>query len=76
MGMPKDSGTRAQFFEFVKRYQTFPGKVERRTDAPSMENVVEKKINLFDWITLFRLNQGEGAFWFHLCSFVFHVSAR
>jgi 4-hydroxybenzoate decarboxylase len=24
MGMPKDSGTRAQFFEFVKRYQTFP----------------------------------------------------
>ena len=63
MGMPKDSGTRAQFFEFVKRYQTFPGKVERRPDAPWMANVVEKNINLFDLIPLFRLNRGDGGFY-------------
>lgn len=63
MGMPKDSGTRAQFFEFVKRYQTFPGEVERRTEAPWMENVVEKNINLFDLIPLFRLNRGDGGFY-------------
>jgi UbiD family decarboxylase len=63
MGMPKDSDTRAQFFEFVRRYQTFPGKVERRDDPPWQENVVEKDVNLFDLIPLFRLNRGDGGFY-------------
>src|SRR6266403_4468287 len=48
MGMAKDSGTRAQCFEFVKRYQQYPGKVERVRDAPWMENVIDKGVNLFD----------------------------
>ena len=41
-------------------YQTFPGKVERQTDKPWMENVVEKNINLFDLIALFRQPEGAG----------------
>src|SRR5260370_42292107 len=28
-GMPKGSDTRAQFFEFVRRYQQYPGTVQR-----------------------------------------------
>jgi vanillate/4-hydroxybenzoate decarboxylase subunit C len=52
MGMPKDSETRAQFFEFVKRYQQYPGKVERVKDPPWMENVIDKDVNLFDIMPL------------------------
>src|SRR6266481_3340315 len=63
MGMPKDSDTRTQFFEFVRRYQAFPGKVERRDDPPWRENVVETDVNLFDLIPLFRLNRGDGGFY-------------
>jgi vanillate/4-hydroxybenzoate decarboxylase subunit C len=63
MGMPKDSDTRAQFFEFVKRYQQFPGKIERVTDAPWMENVIDKDVNLFDIMPLFRLNRCDGGFY-------------
>jgi vanillate/4-hydroxybenzoate decarboxylase subunit C len=63
MGMPKDSDTRAQFFEFVRRYQQYPGKVERVKDAPWMENVIEKDVNLFDIMPLFRLNRGDGGFY-------------
>ena len=63
MGMAKDSGTRAQFFEFVKRYQQYPGKVERVKDAPWMENVIDKGVNLFDIMPLFRLNRGDGGFY-------------
>jgi 4-hydroxybenzoate decarboxylase len=63
MGMPTDTDTRTQFFEFVRRYQTFPGDVERRDDPPWQENVVEHDINLFDLIPLFRLNRGDGGFY-------------
>ena len=63
MGMPKDSDTRAQFFEFVRRYQQFPGEVERVTDAPWMENVIDKDVNLFDIMPLFRLNRCDGGFY-------------
>jgi 4-hydroxybenzoate decarboxylase len=63
MDMPKDSDARAQFFNFVKRYENFPGKVERRTDAPWMENVIDGDINLYDLMPLFRLNRGDGGFY-------------
>jgi 4-hydroxybenzoate decarboxylase len=63
LGMPKDADARSQFFKFVERYQTFPGTIERRTDAPWLENVVDKNINLFDLIPLFRLNRGDGGFY-------------
>src|SRR5258708_36449661 len=48
IGMAKDTPLKDQFFEFVKRYQTYPGKIERRTDAPWKEVVVDKDINLYD----------------------------
>jgi hypothetical protein len=71
VGQPRDGAGRTRhcqahqrlarsFSNFVKRYQTFPGKVERQTDKPWMENVVEKNINLFDLIALFRQPEGAG----------------
>jgi UbiD family decarboxylase len=63
LGMPKKTPIKQQFFEFVRRYQQYPGKTEHRTEAPWQEVIVEKEINLFDLIPLFRLNQGDGGFY-------------
>ena len=63
IGMAKDTPLKGQFFEFVKRYQTYPGKIERRADAPWKEVVVDKDINLYDLMPLLRLNQGDGGFY-------------
>jgi hypothetical protein len=58
MGLPKDNDTRAQCFEFVKRYEQYPGKAERTKDAPWVENVIDKGVNLFDIVPLSRFNRG------------------
>jgi 4-hydroxybenzoate decarboxylase len=65
LGMPKTTSLKEQFFEFVKRYQTFPGEVERRTAAPWQDIVIDdpQKINLFDVLPLFRLNRNDGGFY-------------
>jgi vanillate/4-hydroxybenzoate decarboxylase subunit C len=60
LGMDKDASMRDQFFEFVRRFQQFPGAIERVTSAPWQEVVIEKDINLFELLPLFRLNRGDG----------------
>jgi 4-hydroxybenzoate decarboxylase len=62
MGLPQDTSIRDQFFEFVRRYRMYPGQLERVTSAPWQEVVIDKDINLFDILPLFRLNRGDGAF--------------
>jgi 4-hydroxybenzoate decarboxylase len=63
LGMPRDTPLKEQFHEFVRRYETYPGKVEERSSAPWQEVVIEKDINLFDILPLFRLNHGDGGFY-------------
>jgi UbiD family decarboxylase len=62
LGMEKDASLRDQFFAFVHRYQQYPGKLERVADAPWQEVVVDKDINLYDLMPLFRLNRGDGGY--------------
>lgn len=62
LGLPKDASPRDQFLAFVERYQKYPGEIERVTSAPFQEVVVDKDINLFELLPLFRLNRGDGAF--------------
>ena len=62
LGMDKAAAVRDQFFEFVRRYQQYPGELERVTSAPWQEVVVEKDVNLFDLMPLFRLNRGDGGY--------------
>jgi vanillate/4-hydroxybenzoate decarboxylase subunit C len=62
LGLPQDTSIRDQFFEFVRRYRMYPGELERVTSAPWQEVVIDKDINLFDILPLFRLNLGDGAF--------------
>ena len=61
MGMPRDTPSKAQFFEFVRRYQQFPGEVETRNEAPWQECVIDRPeaINLFELLPLFRLNRND-----------------
>ncbi|MFL5283094.1 MAG: non-oxidative hydroxyarylic acid decarboxylases subunit C [Rhodopila sp.] len=62
LGMEKDAPLRDQFFEFVRRFQQYPGEMEHVASAPWQEVTVEKDINLFDLLPLFRLNRGDGGF--------------
>ena len=59
LGMDKDAPLRDQFFEFVRRFEQYPGQLERVTSAPWQEVVVEKDVNLYHLMPLFRLNSGD-----------------
>jgi 4-hydroxybenzoate decarboxylase len=63
LGMDKSAPLRDQFFEFVRRFKLYPGELERVATAPWQEVVVEKDINLFELMPLFRLNRGDGGFY-------------
>jgi vanillate/4-hydroxybenzoate decarboxylase subunit C len=63
LGMPKGTPLKEQFHEFVRRYQTYPGTVKERGEAPWQEVQIDKDINLFDILPLFRLNHGDGGFY-------------
>jgi len=62
LGMDKDASMRDQFFEFVRRFQLYPGALERVERAPWQEVVIEKEVNLFEILPLFRLNRGDGGY--------------
>ncbi len=49
--------------EFVRRFNLYPGELERANSAPWQEVVVDKNINLFELMPLFRLNRGDGGFY-------------
>ncbi|MDR0806877.1 MAG: UbiD family decarboxylase [Enterobacteriaceae bacterium] len=70
MDMPKNTPLKQQFFEFVRRYQNYPGEVEHRSEAPWQEVVIEEDINLFEILPLFRLNHGDGGFYIDKASIV------
>jgi UbiD family decarboxylase len=63
LGMDKDTSLRDQFFEFVRRFQLFPGELQRVTSAPWQEITVDKDIDLFELLPLFRLNRGDGGYY-------------
>jgi vanillate/4-hydroxybenzoate decarboxylase subunit C len=62
LGLDKDARPRDQFFAFVERFQKYPGEIERVSDPPWREVVIEKDINLFNILPLFRFNHGDGGF--------------
>jgi UbiD family decarboxylase len=62
LGLPKDAPLRDQFFGFAEGYRKFPGELERVTDAPWQEVVVDKNVNLYDLMPLFRINRGDGGY--------------
>ena len=61
MGMERDAPVKEQFFEFVRRYSSFPGQVELRDQAPWQECVIDRPedINLFELFPVFRINRDD-----------------
>jgi UbiD family decarboxylase len=63
LGMDPDTSVRDQFLEFARRYQLYPGPLEYAASAPWQEVVVDKNVNLFELLPLFRVNRGDGGFY-------------
>lgn len=62
LGMDKDALERDQFFAFVERFQHYPGAMQRVSDPPWREVLVDNDVNLFELLPLFRLNRGDGGY--------------
>jgi vanillate/4-hydroxybenzoate decarboxylase subunit C len=62
LGLDRDASIRDQFFEFARGYRQYPGTLEYASTAPWQEVVIDRDINLFDVLPLFRLNRGDGGF--------------
>lgn len=61
LGMDKNSATKDQVDEFIRRWANFPVKPEWRENPLWAENSVEgEDINIFDILPLIRLNDGDG----------------
>jgi UbiD family decarboxylase len=56
MGMAKDTPVKAQFLELCRRWEQYPVPPEQVVDAPVKQNTVTRDINLFEIISLYRIN--------------------
>jgi 4-hydroxybenzoate decarboxylase len=64
LGLPKDTGIKAQVDEFSARWAKFPVKPEWRDNPPWAQNSQEgDDINIFEVLPVFRLNDGDGGFY-------------
>lgn len=61
--MPKDTGIKEQFQELVKRWDDFPIPPKEVSKAPLKEIIINKNINLFNEIPLFRVNRYDGGYY-------------
>ncbi|MBQ9980377.1 MAG: UbiD family decarboxylase [Oscillospiraceae bacterium] len=64
LGLPKDTPVKDQFAELNRRWDMFPvpPKVVSRDQAPCKENVITENINLFDVLSLYRINDQDAGF--------------
>ncbi|MGW0472432.1 non-oxidative hydroxyarylic acid decarboxylases subunit C [Streptomyces coeruleorubidus] len=64
LGLPKETGTKEQVEEFVRRWAEFPVAPERRADPPWAQNTQEgDDVDIFQVLPLIRLNDGDGGFY-------------
>ena len=65
LGLPKNTAVKEQVAEFARRWDEFPVAPVRREDAPWRENTMAgEDIDVFKLLPLFRLNDGDGGFYF------------
>ncbi len=62
LDLPVDATPKQQFFAFAERYRRYPGTLERVAQAPWQEVVIDKDIDLYRLMPLFRLNRGDGGY--------------
>jgi vanillate/4-hydroxybenzoate decarboxylase subunit C len=56
LGMDKSTSIKEQFFELARRWNLYPVIPKRLESAPVKENIVTKDINIFEIISLYRIN--------------------
>lgn len=64
LDMPKNSTIKEQFYELVDRWDSYPGEVQWVKDAPCQEVVIDKDINLYELMPLYKVNKYDGGFYF------------
>ncbi len=64
MGMPKNTPVKDQFYELNRRWDKYPvePKIVDRAEAKCKEVVIDKNINLFEVLSLYRINDQDGGF--------------
>ncbi|HEY3423168.1 MAG TPA: phenolic acid decarboxylase, partial [Negativicutes bacterium] len=60
LGLPKDTSIKDQFFALDKKWSAYPIKPVWVTEAPVKEVKITTDINLFDVLSLFRVNKFDG----------------
>jgi len=64
LGLPKETGTKEQVEEFIRRWADFPVKPEWRENPPWAENTMDgDDVDIFEVLPLVRLNDGDGGFY-------------
>ena len=61
--MPKHTPVKAQFFEILRRWDRYPIKPKRITNAPVKEVILRDDFSLFRELPLFRVNPMDGGFY-------------
>jgi UbiD family decarboxylase len=72
LGMPKDTPIKDQFFELNRRWDRYPvpPKIVNRDQAACKENVMDKNIDLFEVLPLYRINGQDGGFYISKASVI------
>ncbi|HEX4246278.1 MAG TPA: non-oxidative hydroxyarylic acid decarboxylases subunit C [Pseudonocardia sp.] len=64
LGLPKETGTKEQIDEFIRRWAEFPVAPEWREDPPWAEHTMDgADVDIFKVLPLVRLNDGDGGFY-------------
>lgn len=64
LGLPKETGTKEQIDEFIRRWAEFPVAPEWREDPPWAQNTMTgEDLDIFKVLPLVRLNDGDGGFY-------------
>jgi UbiD family decarboxylase len=64
LGLPKETGTKEQIDEFIRRWTKFPIAPEWREDPPWAQNTMTgEDVDIFKVLPLVRLNDGDGGFY-------------
>ena len=70
LGMPRTTTLKDQFTELAARWDNYPGEVRWVENAPCQEHVIDKDINLFQLLPLFKVNENDGGFYLSKASCV------
>jgi UbiD family decarboxylase len=65
LGLPKSASVREMFFEMVSRWGSDKPLLERipREQAPICANHIDREINLYELLPLYRINEMDGGFY-------------